>query len=319
MNLYDILNIDENASLNDIKKAYNKLVLKYHPDKSKTDSRDEFEKITYAYNILRNEKTRNEYNMMNGLNKTKFHKILENIFNTKLDINILKDIGITITNKDFEYIENYNFVDIINLITKNIITKKESDNNICSDSDIDVWTSSYAEYYNINNIPIIYQKYNNNNIILNLNITLDNLINNSLRKIKINRNINNEIVSNTFKFLLNHPIIIYKEGGDICNNIYNNNYGHLIINLHLPKNYYWDNSYIYYDYKINLYEYFYGINNKINVFNKEIEIINFIPYRDGYIYNTNIKLEYYECVIKFNLIYIYNDNNKNILQNNFTK
>ena len=34
MSLYKILEIDENSSQCEIKKAYKKLILKYHPDKS---------------------------------------------------------------------------------------------------------------------------------------------------------------------------------------------------------------------------------------------------------------------------------------------
>ncbi|AEX61485.1 putative J domain-containing protein [Megavirus courdo7] len=34
MNYYDILEINKNATLQDIKKSYKKLVIKYHPDKN---------------------------------------------------------------------------------------------------------------------------------------------------------------------------------------------------------------------------------------------------------------------------------------------
>lgn len=35
LNYYEILNIDQNANKNEIKKAFKKLVLKYHPDHNK--------------------------------------------------------------------------------------------------------------------------------------------------------------------------------------------------------------------------------------------------------------------------------------------
>ncbi len=50
---YDILNIDHNADIDSIKKAYRKLSLKYHPDKNNNSS-DMFNKITNAYEFLIN-------------------------------------------------------------------------------------------------------------------------------------------------------------------------------------------------------------------------------------------------------------------------
>jgi DnaJ-class molecular chaperone len=50
---YEILQIPKNASIDDIKKAYRKLALKYHPDKTGSTS-DEFIKINMAYQILIN-------------------------------------------------------------------------------------------------------------------------------------------------------------------------------------------------------------------------------------------------------------------------
>ena len=48
MDLYDILNIQKNASTADIKKAYFKLARIYHPDKCKdVDASEKFRKIKY--------------------------------------------------------------------------------------------------------------------------------------------------------------------------------------------------------------------------------------------------------------------------------
>ena len=49
---YNILGIDENASENQIKKAYHKLAMKWHPDKNpdnKEYAEKKFKKISEAY------------------------------------------------------------------------------------------------------------------------------------------------------------------------------------------------------------------------------------------------------------------------------
>jgi len=61
-NFYSILNVSPNSSMNEIKKQYRKLVLKYHPDLNKNPEAEEmFKKITKAFQILSNPKTRLKY------------------------------------------------------------------------------------------------------------------------------------------------------------------------------------------------------------------------------------------------------------------
>lgn len=61
INLYEVLNIDEDASEIEIKKQYKKLILKYHPDKNSIDT-DIYELVTLAYNILKNKDLKKLYN-----------------------------------------------------------------------------------------------------------------------------------------------------------------------------------------------------------------------------------------------------------------
>ena len=60
---YKILGIDKGADATQIKKAYRKLALKYHPDKTKGDKalEDKFKKISEAYAVLSDPEKRKQY------------------------------------------------------------------------------------------------------------------------------------------------------------------------------------------------------------------------------------------------------------------
>ena len=62
--LYETLEIDENATSSEIKKAYRKLAKKYHPDINKSSQAEEkFKEINAAYEVLGDEKKKSQYDM----------------------------------------------------------------------------------------------------------------------------------------------------------------------------------------------------------------------------------------------------------------
>lgn len=70
VNFYELLKLDKSASSNDIRKAYRRLSLQYHPDKNKDEGAVEiFRKIVAVSEILRDEEKRKRYDLIlqNGL------------------------------------------------------------------------------------------------------------------------------------------------------------------------------------------------------------------------------------------------------------
>jgi curved DNA-binding protein len=60
---YKLLGVEKGASAEEIKKAYRKLAMKYHPDHTKGDkaAEEKFKKISEAYAVLSDKKKRKEY------------------------------------------------------------------------------------------------------------------------------------------------------------------------------------------------------------------------------------------------------------------
>ena len=68
VDLYEVLNVKQDATLDEIKKAYRRLALIHHPDKhvaasdsAKADASLKFQQIGFAYAVLGDEKRRQRY------------------------------------------------------------------------------------------------------------------------------------------------------------------------------------------------------------------------------------------------------------------
>lgn len=61
-NYYDLLGIKQNASIEEIKKAYKRMMMKYHPDRNKSKEAEKIAKaVNQAYHILGDPVRRQDY------------------------------------------------------------------------------------------------------------------------------------------------------------------------------------------------------------------------------------------------------------------
>ncbi|MEA1866758.1 MAG: DnaJ domain-containing protein [Thermodesulfobacteriota bacterium] len=93
-NYYKLLGVSKDASPEEIKKAFRKMALKYHPDKNKGDktAEERFKEVNEAYAVLSDSEKRRQYDTFGS---TEFHRRFtqEDIFRNFDFSNIFQDIG----------------------------------------------------------------------------------------------------------------------------------------------------------------------------------------------------------------------------------
>ena len=94
MTYYETLGVPKDASIEQIKKAYRKLAMKYHPDRNKDDkdAEEKFKKISEAYAVLSDKEKRQQYDMY-GSDAFQQRYSQEDIFRGSNIGDILREFG----------------------------------------------------------------------------------------------------------------------------------------------------------------------------------------------------------------------------------
>lgn len=139
-NAYNILNIDKSATLDQIKKAYRKEALIYHPDKNKnSDAVEKFRLINISYKVLSNTTLKSQYDDQLNLNDKK-----------SINSHLVVDAKISKFKSDLIKREN----DYNNIIANDQLIKKKQ-------SETDDWLINYNK---TNKTKINIKKTNKNSL-----------------------------------------------------------------------------------------------------------------------------------------------------------
>ena len=76
---YAVLGVPRDAADDDIKKAYRKLAMQYHPDRNNgsKDAEEQFKSITEAYDILRDPAKRQAYGRFGASRRTSYASVID--------------------------------------------------------------------------------------------------------------------------------------------------------------------------------------------------------------------------------------------------
>jgi DnaJ family protein A protein 5 len=155
-NLYDILNVKSDATINIIRKNFIKIIKNYHPDKNSELENDIYNHIIFANQILTNIDLRNKYdNFINSTIKN-FVELKDNFNNNIDNININSKSSFDIENDRLNIKHKYN----IDNNNSNIYNKFENINNIRNSDDYNIKKENIKNNNDFNKIFLVNKSTN---------------------------------------------------------------------------------------------------------------------------------------------------------------
>jgi DnaJ homolog subfamily B member 4 len=150
-NYYSVLNLSKNANINDIKKAYRQLSIKFHPDKNLNCDSEQFNKINEAYSKLLDKYNSND--LHNDANKFNNNELVNANNNANANNTNANNTNINANPNNVNTNANTNNIDTNNAILK------YSYFNVNNSEDIIINLSlGFNEAYNGCNKPIVVNR-----------------------------------------------------------------------------------------------------------------------------------------------------------------
>ena len=226
MNYYEILEISKNSDTRSIKKHYYSLSKKYHPDKNNGKSDEKFKLLSEAYSVLSNPKKRYLYDMKLFFNENLGKEFTLNFSDKELEL--LHDYYLRLSNScEFR---------LLKLLFKNLPQKfkKVYRKHINSKSLISLKDFKYIDAQHLNE-------------------SFDIHLNRSLKDVYLN--LSKELIISTKYYT--YDIFITHSDYSLNIHLPNNNRLNINITTVLPDKYSLNGSDLYYNHRINLYEYYF--------------------------------------------------------------
>ena len=258
MDYYEILGVNKQSSEEDLKKAYRKLAINWHPDKNpdkKEFAEKKFKEISEAYDILKDKEKRSIYDKFG---KEGLQGNAQN-FNTNFG-NSADDIFKTFFESENIFNDNDN-------VHKTFNTFRLNGNN---------FNRSY-------NIPI--KKRKGSTIEYKLKCTLDELYYGKIKKLKLNRIVNNIRINEVIEIDIQPG---WKQGTKLTyenkgNCTLNENPGDVIVIIeeYIHKTFTRNNNDLELKLNINLEDALNGFSRNIKLINGEIKLIKITKIRES--------------------------------------
>ena len=285
---YKLLNLEKNASLEDIKKAYKKLMLKHHPDKCKDKKNNEFfHQIQMAYQILSDPDKKKKYDLLSSEQQfnisSSIRIIIKKIFNPSYLSDIIADNKIKsfLINGESDNMKNYIYDKIFSFFLANLNINYEDISSIFIKQNND---NNNEKYYNVMGDDTLYESSISDthaseyNLQLKIYTTLDEIYSDKIKEVTIHRHkLDKSMEEKKILVPLHNDIMIFYNEGDQYINNNNIIRGDIIIKIKCKKHNYIqrinDHDLLLF-LPITLYELFYGFKKKIHYFNDQIININ---------------------------------------------